>query len=50
MNGGAICLEVLTSDGWSSVYTIESLILQVIAAFAKGGARIVLGVTTVSAN
>jgi len=38
MNGGAICLEVLTSQGWSSAYTVEALIVQVAAALAHGGA------------
>ena len=50
LEGGAICLEILTSDGWSGVYTIEALILQVLAAFAKGKARVMFGQSTVSLN
>lgn len=38
MDGGAICLEVLTSQGWSSAYTIESLLVQVMAGMIQGGA------------
>uniref|UniRef100_H2YEH1 UBC core domain-containing protein n=1 Tax=Ciona savignyi TaxID=51511 RepID=H2YEH1_CIOSA len=38
MNGGAICLEVLTAQGWSSAYTVEALLVQVAAALAHGGA------------
>uniref|UniRef100_A0A6G1SE38 Ubiquitin-conjugating enzyme E2 Q2 n=1 Tax=Aceria tosichella TaxID=561515 RepID=A0A6G1SE38_9ACAR len=32
LDGGAICLELLTNQGWSSAYTIEPLILQIIAS------------------
>lgn len=38
--GGAICMEVLTKQGWSSAYSIESLILQIAATLVKGKARI----------
>jgi len=41
--GGAICMELLTPQGWSSVYAIESLILQVSATFVKGKGRIQFG-------
>ena len=40
MKGGALCLEVLTRQGWSSAYSIESLILQISATLVKGNARI----------
>ena len=40
MKGGALCLEVLTRQGWSSAYSIESLILQISATLVKGSARI----------
>ena len=40
LSGGAICMEVLTNQGWSSAYSIESLILQISATLVKGKARI----------
>eukprot|EP00116_Pleurobrachia_bachei_P005230 sb/3465492/ len=40
LSGGAICMEVLTKQGWSSAYSIESLILQISATLVKGKARI----------
>ena len=41
MNGGALCLELLTAKGWSSAYHMESVIIQSLGAMASGGARIV---------
>lgn len=38
--GGAICMELLTRQGWSGAYSIESLIMQVIATLCKGKTRI----------
>lgn len=29
MEGGAICLELLTPAGWASAYTVEAIIVQV---------------------
>uniref|UniRef100_W6N950 Probable ubiquitin-conjugating enzyme E2 CG4502 n=1 Tax=Haemonchus contortus TaxID=6289 RepID=W6N950_HAECO len=40
LGGGAICMELLTKQGWSSAYSIESLILQIAATLVKGKARI----------
>uniref|UniRef100_A0A1I8ISW8 UBIQUITIN_CONJUGAT_2 domain-containing protein n=1 Tax=Macrostomum lignano TaxID=282301 RepID=A0A1I8ISW8_9PLAT len=40
LQGGAICMEVLTRQGWSSAYSIESLIMQISATLVKGKARI----------
>ena len=40
LSGGAICMELLTKQGWSSAYCIESLILQITATLVKGNARI----------
>ena len=37
---GAICMELLTPQGWSSAYSLESVILQVSATMSRGGARI----------
>ena len=37
---GALCMELLTPQGWSSAYSLESVILQVSATMSKGGARI----------
>jgi ubiquitin-conjugating enzyme E2 Q len=39
-SGGAICMELLTKQGWSSAYSIESVILQIAATLVKGKARI----------
>eukprot|EP00117_Sycon_ciliatum_P000388 scpid78215/ scgid6472/ Ubiquitin-conjugating enzyme E2 Q1; Protein NICE-5; Ubiquitin carrier protein Q1; Ubiquitin-protein ligase Q1 len=38
--GGAICMELLTNQGWSVAYSIESLILQIMVTIAKGNAAI----------
>lgn len=43
LNGGAICMELLTKQGWSSAYTIEALIMQIAATLVKGKARVNLG-------
>jgi ubiquitin-conjugating enzyme E2 Q len=40
LTGGAICMELLTKQGWSSAYCIESVILQIAATLVKGNARI----------
>lgn len=48
--GGAICMELLTKQGWSSAYTVEALIMQISATLVKGKARIQFGATKVSRN
>jgi ubiquitin-conjugating enzyme E2 Q len=48
--GGAICMELLTKQGWSSAYTVEALIMQISATLVKGKARIQFGATKVSCN
>uniref|UniRef100_A0A8D9BZ76 Ubiquitin-conjugating enzyme E2 Q1 n=1 Tax=Cacopsylla melanoneura TaxID=428564 RepID=A0A8D9BZ76_9HEMI len=49
--GGAICMELLTKQGWSSAYTVEALIMQIAATLVKGRARIQFGAQkTVSQN
>lgn len=40
LSGGAICMELLTKQGWSSAYTVEAIILQISATLVKGKARI----------
>ncbi|XP_031627338.1 ubiquitin-conjugating enzyme E2Q-like protein 1 [Contarinia nasturtii] len=40
MNGGAICMELLTPRGWASAYTVEAVIMQFTASLSKGRARI----------
>lgn len=40
MNGGAICMELLTPRGWASAYTVEAIIMQFTASLSKGRARI----------
>ena len=41
LSGGAICMELLTKQGWSSAYSIESVIMQIAATFVKGKARVI---------
>lgn len=45
--GGAICMELLTKQGWSSAYTVEAVIMQIAATLVKGKARIQFGPTRV---
>lgn len=40
LTGGAICMELLTKQGWSSAYTVEAVIMQISATLVKGRARI----------
>jgi len=40
LGGGAICLELLTEEGWSSAYSMESVIMQIGASLVKGDGRI----------
>ena len=40
LSGGALCMELLTKQGWSSAYSVESLIMQIAATLVKGKARI----------
>jgi len=40
LSGGAICLELLTEEGWSSAYSMESVIMQIGASLVKGDGRI----------
>lgn len=40
MEGGAICMELLTPRGWASAYTVEAILVQVSASLSKGQARI----------
>eukprot|EP00037_Helgoeca_nana_P037635 m.16885 g.16885 ORF g.16885 m.16885 type:complete len:302 (+) comp9135_c0_seq1:277-1182(+) len=41
LSGGAICMELLTPDGWSSAYTVEAIIHQTMSMMVKGEARVV---------
>jgi ubiquitin-protein ligase len=52
LTGGAICMELLTKQGWSSAYTVEAIIMQIAATLVKGKARIQFGakVNTVCTN
>ncbi|XP_075154104.1 ubiquitin-conjugating enzyme E2Q-like protein 1 [Haematobia irritans] len=40
MDGGAICMELLTPRGWASAYTVEALLMQFAASLVKGQGRI----------
>ncbi|CAG0921989.1 unnamed protein product [Notodromas monacha] len=41
--GGAICMKLLTKQGWSSSYTVEAIIMQIAATLVKGKAQIKVG-------
>ncbi|XP_042330759.1 ubiquitin-conjugating enzyme E2 Q2 isoform X2 [Sceloporus undulatus] len=43
LGGGALCMELLTKQGWSSAYSTESVIMQINATLVKGKARIQFG-------
>ncbi|XP_067328381.1 ubiquitin-conjugating enzyme E2 Q1 [Anolis sagrei] len=43
LGGGAICMELLTKQGWSSAYSVESVIMQISATLVKGKARVQFG-------
>jgi ubiquitin-conjugating enzyme E2 Q len=36
MEGGAICMELLTPRGWASAYTVEAIVMQFAASIVKG--------------
>lgn len=40
LDGGAICMELLTPSGWSSAYTVEAIVMQFSALIIKGKGRI----------
>ncbi|XP_049716842.1 ubiquitin-conjugating enzyme E2Q-like protein 1 [Loxodonta africana] len=40
LDGGAICMELLTPRGWSSAYTVEAVMRQFAASLVKGQGRI----------
>lgn len=39
MEGGAICMELLTPRGWTSAYTVTSVIIQLASCIVKGQVR-----------
>ncbi|VVC92198.1 unnamed protein product [Leptidea sinapis] len=41
MDGGAICMELLTPRGWASAYTVEAVVMQFAASVVKGQGRVV---------
>ncbi|XP_065836245.1 ubiquitin-conjugating enzyme E2 Q2-like [Oscarella lobularis] len=46
LSGGAICMELLTPQGWSSAYSLEAVIMQISATLVKGKARIQFGTSS----
>ncbi|KAJ2945248.1 hypothetical protein O0L34_g9319 [Tuta absoluta] len=40
IEGGTICMELLTTGGWSSAYTVEALVLQFAATVVQGQGRV----------
>ena len=49
LDGGALCMELMTPQGWSSAYTMEAVIMQLSATLVKGKARIKFDAPKVSA-
>ncbi|XP_014681081.1 PREDICTED: ubiquitin-conjugating enzyme E2 Q1-like [Priapulus caudatus] len=47
LGGGAICMELLTKQGWSSAYSVEAVVMQICATLVKGKARIQFGAAKV---
>eukprot|EP00897_Mesotaenium_endlicherianum_P002314 jgi/Mesen1/210/ME1139581C07544 len=45
-NGGALCLEILTLDGWTPATSIESLLVAIRAAMVEGKGRLDLKSTS----
>lgn len=50
LDGGALCMELMTPQGWSSAYTIEAVIMQLSATLVKGKARIKFDAPKVISN
>eukprot|EP00698_Gefionella_okellyi_P003668 TRINITY_DN13433_c0_g1_i1.p1 TRINITY_DN13433_c0_g1~~TRINITY_DN13433_c0_g1_i1.p1 ORF type:complete len:362 (+),score=65.73 TRINITY_DN13433_c0_g1_i1:81-1166(+) len=42
LDGGALCMELLTPMGWSSAYSIDAVIPQLMATLVEGKARIIM--------
>lgn len=41
--GGSICMELLNPKGWSSVYTVETIITQLAATIVEGKGHVAFG-------
>jgi len=41
--GGALCIELLTKEAWSSAYTMEAVVVQIAATLVAGQGRLVPG-------
>lgn len=39
-SGGALCMELLTAQGWNAAYTVEAVIMQVSNLLINGNASI----------
>lgn len=48
LSGGAICMELLTPDGWSSAYTVEAIIHQTMSMMVKVRTHTVLALVSLS--
>jgi len=40
LDGGAICMELLTKSGWTGAYSVEAIVVQFAALVTKGNGRI----------
>ncbi|MBZ3871582.1 Ubiquitin-conjugating enzyme E2 Q2 [Sciurus carolinensis] len=43
LGGGALCIELLTKQGWSSAYSMKLVIMQINATLVKGKAKVQFG-------
>lgn len=39
-DGGSICMELLTPQGWNATYTVESILMSFAASVVKGNGRL----------
>lgn len=47
LEAGALCMELLTKQGWSSAYSMENVLMQISSTFITGNARVNFELTKV---
>lgn len=48
LDQGALCMELLTKQGWSSAYSMENVLIQILSTLITGQARVDFEKTKVS--
>lgn len=48
LDQGALCMELLTKQGWSSAYSMENVLMQISSTLITGNARVDFDKTKVS--